>query len=289
MSISKDDYILRAFSKIQHKKWELYVNTRIVHLLDDPELEFVCQQLIKTPDHKRYLADLCFPELELYCEVDELQHSSHEHAIADENRMKEIIDASHFTEKRIQIYDNNLKIKELTEINEEIDSLIRYIKDRKQEYIANNNFNPWDYYNKYNPEVHIERGYIDTKDNVSFLYHRDALRCFGYDGGHFQRAVWSIKGTTKGVWFPKLYENDLWNNSLSDDFKRIEMTKKDHSTIEIEFEDVEWFVFAHYKDFLGQTVYKFLGEFHSSRELSTDSCRVFIRQGTHADLSKFLN
>ena len=287
MSISKDDYILRAFSKIQHKKWELYVITRIVHLLDDPDLEFVCQQLIKTPDHKRYLADLCFPELELYFEVDELQHSSKEHAIADENRMKEIIDASHFTEKRIQIYDNNLKIKELTEINEEIDSLIRYIKDRKQEYIANNNFNPWDYYNKYNPEVHIERGYIDTKDNVSFLYHRDALRCFGYDGGHFQRAVWSIKGTSKGVWFPKLYENDLWNNSLSDDFKRIEMTKKDHSTIEIEFEDVEWFVFAHYKDFLGQTVYKFLGEFHSSRELSTDSCRVFIRQGTHIDLSRF--
>ena len=287
MSISKDDYILRAFSKIQHKKWELYVITRIVHLLDDPDLEFVCQQLIKTPDHKRYLADLCFPELELYCEVDELQHSSKEHAIADENRMKEIIDASHFTEKRIQIYDNNLKIKELTDINKEIDSLIRYIKDRKQEYIANNNFNPWDYYNKYNPEVHIERGYIDTKDNVSFLYHRDALRCFGYDGGHFQRAVWSIKGTSKGVWFPKLYENDLWKNSLSDDFKRIEMTKKDHSTIEIEFEDVEWFVFAHYKDFLGQTVYKFLGEFHSSRELSTDTCRVFIRQGTHIDLSRF--
>jgi len=186
MNISKDDYILRAFSKIQHKKWELYVITRIIHLLDDPELEFVCQQLIKTPDHKRYLADLCFPELELYCEVDELQHSSEEHAIADENRMKEIIDASNFIEKRIQIYNENLKIKELKEINEEIDSLIQYIKDRKQEYIAGNNFNPWDYYNKYNPDVHIERGYIDTKDNVSFLYHRDALRCFGYDGGHFQ-------------------------------------------------------------------------------------------------------
>tara|TARA_B100000674_G_scaffold484359_1_gene489637 strand:+ start:124 stop:993 length:870 start_codon:yes stop_codon:yes gene_type:complete len=289
MSISKDDYILRAFSKIQHKKWELYVITRVIHLLDDPELEFVCQQLIKTPDHKRYLADLCFPELELYCEVDELQHSSEEHAIADENRMKEIIDASHFTEKRIQIYDNNLKIKELTVINEEIDSLIRYIKDRKQEYIADNKFNPWDYYKKYNPEVHIERGYIDTKDNVSFLNHRDALRCFGYDGGHFQRAVWSIKGSDKGVWFPKLYENDLWNNTLSDDFSRIEMTKKDHSIIDVEFEDVEWYTFAHYKDFLGQTVYKFLGEFHSSRELSTESCRVYTREGTYVDLTKFLN
>ena len=149
MSISKDDYILRAFSKIQHKKWELYVITRVIHLLGDPELEFVCQQLIKTPEQRRYLADLCFPELELYCEVDELQHSSEEHAIADKNRMKEIIDASNFTEKRIQIYDDNLKIKALMEINEEIDSLIQYIKDRKQEYIENNNFTHWDYYNKY--------------------------------------------------------------------------------------------------------------------------------------------
>jgi len=87
MTISKDEYILRTFSKIQHKKWELYVITRIIHLLNDPEIEFVCQQLIKTPDNKRYLADLCFPELELYCEVDELQHSKEDHSISDENRM----------------------------------------------------------------------------------------------------------------------------------------------------------------------------------------------------------
>jgi len=47
MKITKDEYILRNFSKIQHKKWELYVITRIIHLLNDPELEFVCQQLVK--------------------------------------------------------------------------------------------------------------------------------------------------------------------------------------------------------------------------------------------------
>ena len=66
MTVSKDEYILKTFSKIQHKQWELYIITRMIHLLDDPELEFVCQQLIKTSDHKRYLADLCFPEIELY-------------------------------------------------------------------------------------------------------------------------------------------------------------------------------------------------------------------------------
>ena len=287
MSISKDEYILRTFSKIQHKKWELYVVTRIIHLLDDPELEFVCQQLIKTSDHKRYLADLCFSEIELYIEVDELQHSKVEHSASDKNRMKEIIDATNFKEKRIQIYDKNLKIKKLSEINNEIDEVIKLIMDRKKEYISKNKFTPWDYYNKYNPDVHIERGYLDTKDNVNFLYHRDALRCFGYRGGHHQQAVWSIKGTDKGVWFPKLYENNEWNNSLSKDFKKIEMKRKDNSKLGLDFEDVEWLVFAHYKDFLGKTVYKFIGEFHSSRKLSTDFCRVFLQKHTKINLAKY--
>mgnify|MGYP005718271779 FL=1 len=127
MTVSQDDYILRTFSKIQHKKWELYVITRIIHLLNDPELEFVCQQLIKTPQNNRYLADLCFPALELYFEVDELQHSKKEHLASDKNRMKEIIDASNFTEKRIQIYDSERKIKSLREINKEVDLSLIHI------------------------------------------------------------------------------------------------------------------------------------------------------------------
>lgn len=287
MTISKDDYILRTFSKIQHKKWELYVITRIIHLLNDPELEFVCQQLIKTSENKRYLADLCFPEIELYFEVDELQHSKESHSVSDKNRMQEIIDVTNFTEKRIQIYDKEHNLKKLSEINIEIDLVINFIKERKKEYISNNNFTSWDYYNKYNPDTHIKRGYIDIKDNVCFLFHRDALRCFGYQGGHFQQAVWSIRGTKKGVWFPKLYENNEWDNSLSDDFQRIEMTRKDNSELRLDFQDVEWLVFAHYKDFLGQTVYKFLGEFHSSRELSTDYSRVFLRKFTKINLSDY--
>ena len=67
--ILKDDYILRSFSKIKHKSWELYVITRIVHLLDDPEIEFICQQLIKTSGGRRYFADLCFPSLNIYIEI----------------------------------------------------------------------------------------------------------------------------------------------------------------------------------------------------------------------------
>ena len=148
MKISKDEYILRNFSKIQHKKWELYVITRIIHLLNDPELEFVCQQLIKTPDNKRYLTDLCFPQLNLYCEIDELQHSTEKHSLSDDHRMKEIIDASDFIEKRIKIYDAEFNILDLSYINKEIDLLIDFIRKRKKEFLISNNFITWDFYNK---------------------------------------------------------------------------------------------------------------------------------------------
>lgn len=68
---TKDQYILRNFSKIRHTKWELFIITRLFHLLNDPELEFVCQQHIRTKNNNRYRADLCFPELKLYYEIDD--------------------------------------------------------------------------------------------------------------------------------------------------------------------------------------------------------------------------
>jgi len=286
MKITKDEYILRNFSKIQHKKWELYVITRIIHLLNDPELEFVCQQLIKTPDNKRYLTDLCFPQLSLYCEIDELQHSSIKHSLSDDNRMKEIIDASDFLEKRIKIYDEELNVLDLSYINHEIDLLINFIRERKKELSISKKFVPWNFYNKYNPEKYINKGYLDINDNVSFLYVRDALKCFGYTGGHYQRAIWKIKGTEKSLWFPKLYENKDWNNSLSDDLKKIEMRKTDNSSLGL-IGKHQWIVFAHYKDFLGQIVYKFLGEFHSSKDFSTEHNHVFLRTKSLIDLKKY--
>jgi len=52
--ISKDDYLLRNIFKIKHKKWELYIITRILHSLNDPDIEYVCQQFVKSKTGKRY-------------------------------------------------------------------------------------------------------------------------------------------------------------------------------------------------------------------------------------------
>ena len=279
MPISKDDYILRNFSKIQLKKWELYIITRIVHLLNDSEIEFVCQQFIKTRDGKRYLADLCFPSLKLYYEIDEAQHGSEQHKIKDEHRQREIIDATDFIEKRISIFDKNKNDRNINEINKEVDEFIAFVKKRKKQFISKGNFIPWDYETKFSPAPHLKRGYIDVKDNVVFSNHRDALRCFGYKKGHYQRAVWRIKGSNKEVWFPKLYRNNTWNNSLSNDFKKIIMKRNNNAKIKRR-KKREFIVFAHYKDLLGQIVYKFLGEFHTLFKESDNYQRAFIRKKT---------
>ncbi len=41
--MDKTDYILRSLTKTSKKRWEHYAVTRIYHLLNDPDIEFVCQ------------------------------------------------------------------------------------------------------------------------------------------------------------------------------------------------------------------------------------------------------
>tara|TARA_Y100000588_G_C14217436_1_gene909466 strand:+ start:445 stop:1320 length:876 start_codon:yes stop_codon:yes gene_type:complete len=291
MRVSKDEYILRNLSKIRHKKWELFVITRIIHLLNDPDIEFVCQQLIRSRNGKRYLTDLCFPSLKLYYEIDELQHASEPHRITDQIRQREIVDATDFIEKRIQVYDTHRKDRDLDQITKEVDQFVAYVRRRKEELVSEGEFTPWNYETRFDPATHIKRGFIDVKDNVMFLNHRDAMRCFGYEGGHFQRAFWRIPNSNnKAIWFPKLYENNEWINYLSDDSKKIFMKEKTGANLDTLLgpqEEWEALVFAHYKDHLGQIVYKFLGEFHDSLEESTCYERVFVRRKSKVNLGEF--
>ena len=293
MKITKDDYILRNFSKIQHKSWELYVITRLIHLLDDPEIEFVCQQLIRTPNGKRYLADLCFPSLGVYLEIDEFHHTSKENVISDKHRKMEIIDATSFEETRIKIFDDKNNLKKLNEINQEIDIFIEELKTRKEELKNAGKFIAWNYENKFSPEPYINKGYIEVKDNVTFLYHKDALRLFGYNGGHHQGALWKIKEINKEVWFPKLYKNNDWDNTLSDDSKKIEMKLIKGDSLKNYYKKENFYkkehlpniVFAHYSNLLGQTVYKFLGEFEISIKESSEFAVIYNRKNTRVELN----
>ncbi|SVB59969.1 uncharacterized protein METZ01_LOCUS212823 [marine metagenome] len=291
--ISKDEYLLRNFSKITHKKWELFVITRILHLVNDPDIEYICQQYVNPPNsNKYYLTDLCFPSLKLYCEIDEGQHASKDHINDDKIRQREILDATDWKEYRIRVYDKNdhSKGRALNEVISEIDEFVNYIKNRKKEFESKSGKKiTWDYEAKFSPQPHIDKGYIDVKDNVVFLYHKDALRLFGYKGKHFQRAYWRVKGFNQAVWFPKLYDNIPWKNALTDGSSKITQEKYINGEL-CEYplpSNEERIVFAHYKNVLGQTVYKFYGKFQVDWENTNSFTNIFKRSATRIDLKDY--
>jgi len=294
--LTKDEYLLRNFSKIKHKKWELFVITRILHLLDDPDIEYICQQYINIKGNKYYLTDLCFPSLKLYYEINEGQHASKNHIENDKIRQREILEATDWEEKTIRVYDEtNPRLgRDLNEVISEVDAFIEFVKNRKKEFERKQGEKiTWDYMNKFNPESHIKKGFIDITDNVVFLNHRDCLKLFGYASeNHFQRAWWEkgIRDFNQAVWFPKLYPNKEWRNVLSQDRSTIFEEKViDGSPVKINPPaDKDRIVFAHYKNIFGQTVYKFYGIYRTDFDSTTEFKHVHRRIETKIDLTKYI-
>ena len=297
--LSKDEYLLKNFSKIKHKKWELFVITRILHLLDDPDIEYVCQQYIKVKGNKHYLTDLCFPSLRLYYEIDEGQHGAEKHLDDDKIRQREILEATDWVEKRVRVFDSNDRKlgRNLDEVIREVDKFIEYVKERKRKFEKSSGKKiAWDYENKFNPSKYLDSGSIDVKDNVVLLNHRDCLKLFGYESdGHFQQAWWdkATKNLNQAVWFPKLYPNKEWNNSLSLDSLTITEQKKINGKVvkiglpkETRLRDR--IVFAHYKNIFGQTVYKFYGIYETDKSASNEYEHIHRRIKTRINLKKYI-
>jgi very-short-patch-repair endonuclease len=296
---TKDEYLLRNFSKIRHKKWELFVITRILHLLDDPDIEYVCQQYVKVKGNKHYLTDLCFPSLKLYYEIDEGQHGEEKHLDNDKIRQREILEATDWVEKRIRVFDKNNRAlgRNLNEVIEEVDSFVDYLKRRKEKFEKSSGKKiAWDYENKFNPGKYLDSGFINVKNNVVLLTHKDCLKLFGYKSeGHFQHAWWEngTKHLNQAVWFPKLYPNNDWNNSLSPDSLTItEQRKINGRVVKInppkENRLRDRIVFAHYKNIFGQTVYKFYGVYETDKSASNEYEHIHRRIKTKINLKNYI-
>ena len=291
-SISKETYVTRNFQKISGKRWELYVITRVIHLLNDPDIEYVCQQYINPPKNKEYyLADLAFPSLKLYLEIDEGQHGAESHQAADIKRDAEILEATDWECKRIAVYVNqgNTKVdKKLELLNQEIDNFVEHIRIKKQKLISQGNDIVWEYEKKFLPETFIKKQQINVNDNVALLNHRDVLRLFGYTKGHYQRAVWKVEKFTEMVWFPKLYSNSDWVNEFDDKTDTIHQHRKDMKPHPISPNDEnDRIVFAHQKNIFGQTVYKFYGVFVFDHLRTDPVNHYFKRIKTSINLNKY--
>ena len=291
-SISKETYVTRNFQKISGKRWELYVITRVIHLLNDPDIEYVCQQYINPPKNKEYyLADLAFPSLKLYLEIDEGQHGGESHQAADIKRDAEILEATDWECKRIAVYVNqgNTKVdKKLELLNQEIDKFVDHIRIKKQKLISQGNDIIWEYEKKFLPETFIKKQQINVSDNVALLNHRDVLRLFGYTKGHYQRAVWKVEKFTEMVWFPKLYSNSDWVNEFDEETYTIHQHRKDMKPHPISSIDAnDRIVFAHQKNIFGQTVYKFYGVFVFDHLRTDPVNHYFKRIKTSINLNKY--
>jgi len=262
--MSKDDYILRSISKLRHKKWELYALTKIIHSIDR-DIEFVCQQLVRLPNGKRALTDVYFPQFNIHLEIDEGHHSTLEAIERDKKRSEQIISVTEMQIKRISI-------KNLETFDEEINTFVSELKKSKEALIEEKSFTHWDYEGQFNPEQHINRGYISLDIGAMFRTHRDALQCFGYSGGNYQRASWKIPNQDDiDVWFPKLYENKKWNNELSADGNCIyERSIADHESYRQRAKDnaCTRVVFGHETDTFGKTLYRFKGVFKYDENMS---------------------
>lgn len=292
-SISKETYVTRNFQKISGKRWELYVITRVIHLLDDEDIEYVCQQYINPPQNKDYyLADLAFPSLKLYLEIDEGQHGSDLHKASDIKRDAEILQATDWECVRIKVFEtaNNSKVdKKLTKLNSEIESFVKYIRKKKEEFINDGYDISWNYEEKFLPESFIKKNSIKVNDNVSLLNHRDVLRLFGYKKGHYQRAVWKIDRFNEMVWFPKLYSNTDWVNKFEENSSSILQHRKDmkpHHPMPKK-DDHSRIVFAHQKNIFGQTVYKFYGVFEVDTSRTDPVYHCFKRIRDSINLERY--
>lgn len=279
--LTKGDYILRRLTKVSRKKWEFYVISRIVHGLDDEEIEFTTQQLVRLPNNKRALTDMYFPQFGIHLEIDEAHHLN---VLEDDDKREyDIVAATNNEINRISVADRNsdgtISERSLGVVSLEVDRFIKSIKKQKDADIRSGKFKKWEFENRYNPDVHIKAGYIHADENVLFSTHRDALRCFGYTGGHFQKAVWNIPDESGDfVWFPRLYKQNDWHNELSGDGKVIlERPLTDKSRLVIKKNTDEKYesevgnriVFAKAKDVLGYTLYRFVGVFKLNKQKST--------------------
>lgn len=279
--MDKKEYIIRQLAKTKNKKYEQYVVTRIVNLLDDWNIKFVTQQHVSRPNG-RALTDLFFPQIDLHIEVNESQHFRKnefdllEHIEEDKIREADIINA---TGHRII---NINATKDFESVNEEIDDAVSLIKQLVSEVPS---FTPWDIDKEFDTQTYINKGYIDISDDVKFRKIKDACNCFGYNYLGCQRGYirHPIEQSTH-IWFPllnpiaeKVPTHGDWDNRISQDEITITTAHlTDLKRNENELDKIKKMkgdlpkriIFVKVKGNLGMTLYRFRGLYELSRDIS---------------------
>ena len=284
----KDEFIFQSFRRISNKKEELYVITRIFHLLDDLEIEFVCQQKVRKPDGKIYLVDIFFPQFKLYLEVNEAHHLEEGQKLFDKLRMEQIWEITDW--ERHEISTN----KNLIEINHSIEKFISVLKEKKEYLKAENRFKRWTINSTEKISQILERGYLHSRMNDHLPKQADVTRLFGANHKEWMFGSFPygkpFDFIPKMVWFPKLYRHSVWTNQLSVNGNKIIEQKSNGEKIRGErSEEINKIVFGHYKDPVGKTTYRYMGEFIYLSSESSNFKNVYKLVSESTCLKPFIN
>lgn len=282
------DYISRALSKIQHKKYELYVISRIIHKLDNPQIRYVFQQYATRNEEtgKYALIDLYLPQLGIAIEVDEAHHK--EQYTEDQLRQKEI-ERLDIEVKRITCYNTTID-----KVNTEIDELVAKINDEINK--LGDAFQPWEGLDGY--DYYTKKGCFDINDKTELFSPTEICNCFGFVNPSEKGArKLDLEGNTI-IWWPRenyqlnendenswLLQNSSWCNILSDDGKTIteynknlSKTEKETSCDEEIKKDRKRVVFYKKRNMLNDNLYQFVGVFEIDKdETHKQNKRVYKR------------
>lgn len=279
---SELDYYARMLQKIQTKKHEVYAISRILHRLDDSEVELVTQQAVHTSEGLALL-DLYLPQFAIAIEVDELHHFSSLGKEADRAREQRVLDLASLEFVRLNI--GSLKTRD--EFRRAVDAFIDDVLRRKRAAISAGTFAPFSYGSRHDPEHWIARGRITIDDEAQLQRMNHVTRLFGYRHKHWQRAT-LVLSDGRQVWMPYLAQEGSprrtdWDNRLLDGGKTI-VERKLGNWATGTYEDVERIVFAKFRDpVFGSVYYRFLGVFRIASQ--EDDTTTFTRVATEITLS----
>ncbi|MEJ7847856.1 MAG: AbaSI family restriction endonuclease [Pyrinomonadaceae bacterium] len=258
--MEKLEFIARQLSKAQTKRYEHYVVQRIWHRLDRLDLKMITQQFVSRPNRepRRAMTDMYFPQLGLHIEIDEPHHLKY--VAADQLREADIINATGHKFIRVPVSNDIMSFNQL------IDGAIDQIRTA----VESTEFKEWNPLAEMSPATYIKKGYIHVDEDVAFRTMADAASCFGRTYAGLQRSfIPHPTEAAKFLWFPKLYENAQWRNTLSSDEEVIKEICKIPDLREFQVDgnirDFERngrrLVFARVKSPLGDLMYRFKGEY----------------------------
>lgn len=306
--MEKKEYIANQLKRTYGKKYENYCVTRIINKLDNLDIQFITQQMFKRERKEIALADLYFPQVNVWVEIDEHHYNQTE---ADKKRTEEVIKNNIKNKlknleeviflkleepERIIIYDEHTEIT-IEDINKRIDEIVELIKERIK--MIGKSFVPWESVDK-SPKYYIDKGYIEKKDNAKFHTLQLVSELFnkGYKGN--QLAYFrAFKGNDiEWVWCPKLklniddYKKISFDNEITEDGKYIYEAQKENNDqflkLMVEKGKETRYVFPYFKDETGQESYKYFGIYEFDTKKSQEiNKRVWVKVDDRLDLKQF--